>query len=67
MNKEEYRKGSLLKFLVDYMLDISPNDRLWLIEKYYEEVAQKTCEFCGNPGELDKRTAWLSIRCEKCE
>lgn len=34
---------------------------------HYEEVAQKTCEYCGGPGKLDKRTSWLSIRCEKCE
>jgi hypothetical protein len=37
------------------------------IISHYEGIAQKTCEYCGNPGELDKRPSWLSIRCEKCK
>ena len=27
----------------------------------------QTCEYCGEPGELDESQAWLKVRCPECK
>ena len=31
-----------------------------------EDLSLKTCEICGNEGELQDQTHWLKVRCENC-
>ena len=32
-----------------------------------EELSYKTCEECGEPGELDTSSYWVFTLCEKCK
>lgn len=57
--KEKY--GSLR-----FYVDSSPEEIDKLIDKA-EFESEKTCEICGEPGEIDYELAWLRCRCEKCE
>jgi hypothetical protein len=37
-----------------------------LLDKYVEE-AERTCEFCGNPGKVINKGSWLYVCCENCK
>lgn len=31
-----------------------------------EKESEKTCEICGNPGELKNENGWITALCDKC-
>jgi len=57
--KEKY--GTLRFYMSQETDDIAD-----LIEEA-EELSEKTCEVCGEPGTLGQKGYWLCVRCENCE
>jgi hypothetical protein len=54
-------KFSTLRFYTSY-----GNDEIFGLITEAEEKSSKTCEHCGNDGELCTRHSWLRTLCDKC-
>jgi len=51
-------------------LRIYLNGYTYEMDKIIEEAAKvcsKTCEVCGEPGEMDRDRYWIQVLCEKCK
>lgn len=57
-----------LRFYLDYPKHLSDEDmeKVREIKNEAEEKSYKTCENCGEPGEL-RRGGWIRTLCDKCE
>jgi hypothetical protein len=53
-----------LRFYASFPKDYS--EQGWAVIRKAEEKASKTCETCGEPGELRIRNGWRYLGCQKC-
>jgi len=56
-----------LRYYVDFSDDCEDWQKGEDIISTYEEISAKTCDVCGNPGQIKSINGWLSARCEEHE